>query len=249
MKIIDAYWEKRNFGLKVAELIFDQGEEVDHAVIRQLERSNDYIVAKIPGDSIFLMHELEKKGYRFLEVQQVIYFLVSQLRTLDPLWIKRFDDYECIMITERSILDQICNKISKGLYLSGRISVDPVLDNRISDIRIINWLHDLYNKNETIIYSLMKKNIPVGYFVLEKLGKVHFNILQAGIFKEYQNKGLSYLILYNSLKVAENKKVKGIYASISTNNRKTLNSISRFVNFSVKETYIVARKLTSNGKE
>jgi hypothetical protein len=84
--------------------------------------------------------------------------------------------------------------------------------------------------------------VLVGYFVLEKIKKMHLNIVQAGIFREFQNKGLSYLILYNTLKIAWENGFKSIFSSVSSGNRNTINSISKFVHINLKETYVVLRK-------
>ena len=244
MKIIDAYWEERNLGMKVCELVIDRGENFDENLLSGIEESYDYIIAKIPGDSISLMHQLEEKGFRYLENQQVIYFLSDQIQRVNGEWENRFRDVKCEKVNELVTLEKICNKIRSGLYLKGRISADPLIGKGISDMRIVNWLHDLYLKNGVTIYALEKGKDLIGYFALEKVGERNQNIVQAGIFSDFQNKGYSFLILYNVLMIANLNSYKGIFSTISTGNTRTMNSISRFVNFTVKETYIVARKMT-----
>lgn len=244
MKIIDACWEERNLGMKVCEVVFAPGDELDPNVMTELEKLYDYIIAKIPGDSITLMHNLEEMGFRYLENQQVIYFLANQLQSISSGWIERFNKIECEQVTDKVRLDIICEHIRKGLYLRGRISSDPELEKGISDLRIINWLHDLFLNGGVTIWELRNGIDLVGYFALEQTGPRALNIVQAGIFREFQFKGFSFSILYNVLKIAELGNYSGIFSSISTGNFNTLNSISRFVNFSVKETYIVSRKIS-----
>ncbi len=243
MKITDAYWEERNLGLKVCELIFEPGEIINHDKISEIEKSFDYVIAKIPGDSILQMHTLEETGYRYLENQQVIYFRTDQLKNINGLWKNRFPDIHCARVLDEDILEKICEKIKSGLYLKGRISADPLLQEGVSDIRIVNWLKDLYVRKDATVYVIEKKIDPVGYFVLEKIDNAHLNIVQAGVFNEFQNKGYSFLLLFNIVKTAFENNFTGIFASVSANNIKTMNSISKFVNFSVRETYIVARKM------
>ncbi len=243
MKIIDAFWEKRNLGLRVCELIFGSNDVIDHDIITEIENSYDYLIAKIPGNSTALMHDLEERGFRYLENQQVIYFQTDQFLKISKFWKNRFHEIQCARISEIDSLERICSEIRKGLYLDGRISADPLIEKGISDLRIVNWLRDLHTKSSTSVYSLKKGDLLIGYFVLEDIGNNHLNIVQAGIFKEFQNKGFSFLLLYNILNTALVNGYKGIFASISTGNIKTLNSISRFVKFSVKDTFIVARKM------
>lgn len=224
------------------------GDDFDPNVLAELEKSYDYIIAKIPGDSITLMHNLEEMGFRYLENQQVIYFLANQMQSISDKWIDRFNKIKCEQVTDKVRLDIICEHIRKGLYLKGRISSDPQLHQGISDLRIINWLHDLFLRAGVSIWELRKGNDTIGYFALEQACGSALNIVQAGIFREFQNKGFSFSILLNVLKIAQQGNYQGIFSSISTGNFNTLNSISRFVNFSVKETYVVARKITDHSR-
>lgn len=242
MQIIDAFWEERNLGIKVCEIIFENDEEVDLNAISELEKSYEYIVAKIPGDSVQLVHHLEGHGFRYLENQLVFYILTNELLNIDKDWERRFFNISCEDVSDNSSLVLICDQIKKGLYVKDRISADPDIENSISDIRIVNWLMDLSGKKSVNIYKLTRDGSIIGYFALEKLNNYHLNVVQAGIFSDYQNKGFSFLIPYNILRIASNKNIIGIFASISSNNLSMINSISKFMRLSFKKTYIVMRK-------
>jgi hypothetical protein len=244
MEIIDAWWEKRNLGFRVCEIIFDQNDLIDFTEIADLEQTYEYLVAKIPVESVHLVHELENNGFRYLENQQLIYFTSEQFLNLNKNWERRFQNIVFEEISEKKDLKIICDKIMEGLYKKGRISADPDIEKGISDLRIVNWLKDLYNKDTAAIYGLSNDGTIIGYFALDKLNNFHLNVVQAAIFTEYQNKGYSFLLPYSVLKIAYSKKFKGVFASISTGNMKTLNSISKFVHFSVKQTSVVLRKST-----
>lgn len=246
MKITDAYWEERNLGLKVCELIFEPGDTIDYNKLSELEKSYDYLVAKIPGNKTELVHAMEETGFRYLENQQTIYFETGQLLKIDGSWKNRFREIQCERVSERNILENICEKIRGGLYVNGRISADPLISMGISDIRIANWLTDLFSKSSASVYALRKKDSITGYFVLDDLGDNHLNIVQAGIFREFQNKGYSFLLLLYIMKTAFENNFTGIFASISANNIKTINSISKFVYVSFKGSYVVLRKMTNH---
>jgi hypothetical protein len=242
VKIIDAFWEERNLGKKVCEMIFDQEEVLESNLINDLEKTFDYIVAKVPAESVYMVHVLENLGFRYLENQQTIYFSSNQFLKVDTLWEKRFQNFRCEKVSEIETLKDICDKIKSGLYLNGRISADPSIENGISDLRIVNWLKDLYPKEHISVYTILKEDKSIGYFVLDRINTFHLNIVQAGIFRDFQNQGYSFLLLFNILKISFEDKVKGIFASVSSANIKTINSISKFVHFSVKDTYVVLRK-------
>jgi len=245
VKIINAFWEERNLGLKVCEIVFDNNEIIDLDAISDLEKSYDYLIAKVPGDSVQLVHDLEVHGFRYLENQQVFYILSNELLNIDKDWEQRFHNISCEIVSDKKDLDSICDQIKKGLYVKGRFSADPEIENSISDLRIVNWLNDLSRKENAFIYKLNRDKSIIGYFALEKINITHLNVVQAGIFNDFQNKGFSFLIPYNILKIAFKNKIKGIFASVSSNNMKMINSISKIVHLSVKKTYIVMRKKIS----
>lgn len=248
MKIIDAFWEKRNLGLTVCEIIFDNNEIINLDAISDLEKSYNYLVAKVPGDSVSLVHDLESYGFRYLENQLVLYVLSNELLNIEKDWERRFLDISCEKVSDKKELDNICDQVKKGLYIKGRISADPEIEKGISDLRIVNWLNDLSGKENTFIYRLVRDKSIIGYFALEKINSTHLNVIQAGIFSDYQNKGFSFLIPYNILKIAYKNKIKGIFALVSSNNTKMINSISRIVHLSIKKTYIVMRKKVYRNK-
>lgn len=242
MKVIDAYWEKRNLGLKVCEIVFDKNETADPVKITDLENSFDYLVAKVPAESVSLVHLLENKGFRYLENQQVIYFQTREFSNIDKTWETRFKDFHSKKVSDTKSLNEICDQIMKGLYIRGRISADPDIKEGISDLRIVNWLNDIYSKENISVYYLSKNDTIIGYFVLDRLNNSHINIVQAGIFKNYQDRGYSFLLLFNILRTSFKEGKTGIFATISTNNNKTLNSISKFVHIAVKKSFVVMRK-------
>ena len=232
--------------MKVCELIFDSRDIIDYKKISELENLYRYLVAKIPGDSAAMVHAMEEIGFRYLENQQTIYFETDQFLKIDECLKDRFREINCVKIHEKDSLENICELIKEGLYVKGRITADPLIPEGVSDLRIINWLKDLYMDEDALIYSLEKNSGPVGYFVLKRTNKVHLNIVQAGVFREYQNRGYSFLLLYYILKTAFKNEFTGIFASVSANNIKTMNSISKFVYVSIKESYVVLRKMINN---
>jgi hypothetical protein len=247
VKIVDAFWEERNLGLKVCEIVFEDNEIIDFDAITDLGKSYQYIVAKIPGDSVHLVHNLESHGFIYLENQLVLYILSDELLNIDKNWEQRFRNVSCEKVSDKKDLDNICDQIMKGLYIKGRISSDPEIKNGISDLRIVNWLNDLFVREDVYIYRLIKDENAIGYFALEKINNAHYNVIQAGIFGDYQNRGFSFLIPLNILKIAYKKGIKGIFAPISSNNIKMINSISKFMHLSVKKTFIVMRKKVPGG--
>jgi hypothetical protein len=245
MKIIDAFWEERNLGLKVCEIIFDINEFLDVDKILELEKSYDYIVAKVPGDCVDMVQNLERHQFRYLENQQIVYVSTEELSIINEEWRKRFQNIYCKKVSCKTDLKFICDQIRKGLYIKGRISADPDIEPGISDLRIVNWLNDLAVKENVLICKLVKDESIIGYFALEKIDGIHFNVVQAGIFRDYQNQGFSFLIPYYILRMAKENKIKGVFASISSNNIDMLNSISKFIHLSFRKTYVVMRKKIS----
>jgi hypothetical protein len=114
VKIINAFWEERNLGLKVCELIFNADDSVDLSILREEEKLYDYLVAKIPSGSNRIIHDLENEGFRYLENQQVFQFYSNEYLNLNKSWKLRHGNIVCEKVDDEGALKEICDKFENG---------------------------------------------------------------------------------------------------------------------------------------
>lgn len=243
MKIIDAYWEKRNIGLKTCEIIFEEKDSIDDYMAANIEKNFRYSVAKIPSANLNILHKLEDIGYKFIETQFNICVATTELDKLYKKWIRIIDGTHYQRLQNSKDLEIILSNVSAGMFNTDRISLDEKLGKETSAERYNNWIKDLYKDRDTEIFYLTKQGNRAGFFVLRKDSKNCFTSVIAGVFNEYQGHGLSVAIIYYYLKLALERDAKYVFTSFSSNNMGMLNSFTKTVSFKTIRVFYVLRKL------
>lgn len=226
MKIIDAYWEKRNLGVSCTVLRFDTKDTADKAeeVLASSELS-EYNVARVPSSNTEICRVLQQNGFEFIEAAIT---LTHDLRSIS---VKRGLEKICqscssIPMTENDI--QLMEaEIDKGIFRTDRISVDPYFSKEQSSRRFKLWMRDLIAQGN-IPYKVMVSGSPVGFFIFrEKTPQVYDGIL-AGVYSEFEGTGMGYCVQYRGLVQAKELGAKKYIGHISGNNvpvRKILDSL------------------------
>ena len=73
MKIVEATWERRNFGRDAWEITLGREDLADVektlAALRDSRFAGAYVCVKMPVGNLKMLHALEDDGFRFLETQ------------------------------------------------------------------------------------------------------------------------------------------------------------------------------------
>lgn len=72
MKIIDAYWEKRNLMLDTTEIVIEPVDLIDDIRSTLKSIQSEYVVVKVPVEQIDLTFVLAELGYTFIEAMMHI---------------------------------------------------------------------------------------------------------------------------------------------------------------------------------
>ncbi|GHS91981.1 hypothetical protein AGMMS49957_18780 [Synergistales bacterium] len=147
MKIIDAFWERRNLGMDVTEIVLDKNDiENEPDTLLLLRRHivpRHYLVIKTPLGAISFMAKLQAMGFIFLECQYNIsrtikdyvvpskYKSVSERLSFEPL----SDD--------TAEWEKLCDAIGDDMFTTDRIALDPLFSVAIANKRYKNWLMDM----------------------------------------------------------------------------------------------------------
>lgn len=244
MKIINAIWDEKIIGGRVGEIIFTKGEDYNNYIQSGIEKGGyAYLVARVPSESISLIHDLENNGFRFLENQFVIRVKTEELVSLEEKISKKVLNLTTRQIIEKPQLSHVLSKIEEGLFENDRISLDPYLGMEFSARRYRRWIEEIYNNKQYRILYIFSGNETIGFMCLDCSSQGSFKALIAGVFKKYQNLGYSSGLLYLHLKYASDNGVGSVETSISGNNIKMVNLFSRTINYKVIRNYVVLRKL------
>lgn len=136
MQVINAKWERRNFGMQVYEILLDEADlERFDEVLRWLREQNfkeTYAVVKLPVGDLKALHALEDEGFRFLETQLFFteHFAPKQaageaVKQAASRVTKR------VVQKTKEAWERVIEKISVGMFATDRVSLDPHLGNEI----------------------------------------------------------------------------------------------------------------------
>jgi hypothetical protein len=243
MKIIDAFWEEQNLGLKACEIIFDKKDRILSYIQANPESRYRYIVVKVPSDELHLVHELEDIGFKFIENQFIVTMDPSNINEMDESFLTHFPEMSVKKVTKSYEIEIINSNIAEGMFVNDRISVDPCFSKEQSLKRLQNWISELYNKKNAEIYFLVKKEQNAGFLVLESIDDHKVLITFAGLFNLFKNSGIAFFLVYFTMKLALKQKKSKVEAIFSSNNRNMFNIISRTIRFRVENSYLVLRKI------
>jgi hypothetical protein len=245
MIITNAIWEKHNIGLKTCEITFSATDNIDDYIQSKVEKDFEYIVAKAPAGRLSLIHDLENRGFRYLENQLQIAVNPQEINRIDKKWNRVLNGMNCKKITSEDDFKLLFDNINKGMFDSDRVTLDPLLGRKASASRYSNWLNDLRTEKETEIYFLMKNKKKIGFFIFKNNPKKSIHCVLAGLFDNYKGRGNALAIIYLYLKLASEKGVKTLISAISTNNKGIMNLLTNLISFKVQGIYIVLRKMNN----
>ena len=244
MNIVNAFWEKENLGLSVAEVHFENGELPSLESLCALDEY-DYIVASVPVLNNQLIHQLENNGYRFLE--SIISLELFGLSSYKPPSI--FDIYtdniESIKVTDELKIKKIFDEIDNGIFTTDRIAIDPELGERYSATRFKNWIkNSLLESDRCFLYIVRFDGEEIGFFLIKDLGDNLFTSVIAGLFKPYINSGLGGTVLIAPVLEAKKLNGKKIVTRNSLNNTESL-KIHLELGYKLNKGSYVFRKINS----
>ena len=218
MQIIDAFWEKRNIGIKTTEIILSNADALSDIenVLNSLSCERQYIVVKLPvGRPDFIKFLTDRKFY-FVESLFEVLLCVADFQL--PISLKRFDDMLSYKkMTSDNDFQRLETEIKKGIFTTDRISLDVHFGIDISMVRYINWLKDEVRKGSEI-FEILYKEKEIGFFALKNLSDGKYDNFLAGMYKNELNMGFGFSILSKPMLELSNGQAKVYVTHISSNN-------------------------------
>ena len=216
MKIIDAFWEKRNLGLDCKEIIIEKSDTlIDIQQIKDLLQPNQYIVIKVPIGCFDINNFLSELGFTFVECSLNLFINIKDL-ILSPLQ-KRINDDIHYSEMEKVDLDELFNEVENGLFKTDRIFLDSYFTKEQSSKRYINWIKDELN-GKTTIYKIKYKSENIGFFSLKNIEEGIYYPFLAAIYSKFSNSGLGFTLLSKPTEELTLKNGKKLITFVSSNN-------------------------------
>ena len=238
MKVVDAFWEKRNLGVDTTEILIENGDKKEDVefVLKKLE--TDYQVIKIPAGMIDMMWMVEKNGFHFIETTIHVTHDLKNV-VFSPL-MERIDKSITYRSMEKADQENLFKEIKRGMFQTDRIYLDPYFSDAQAANRYIGWISDEQNRGSEL-FQYVYKNQTVGFFILKQIESDSYYPFLAGIYPDYQNKVFGAVYIYKPLLEAKRRNGKMVSTYISTNN---YNAVRMHIEcgFQMKEiTYVYIR--------
>jgi hypothetical protein len=242
MKIIDAFWDRKNTGLNTCEILFGERDIFQMYLDANVESKYDFSVVKIPVGNLRLVHQMEDNGYRYLENQMLISFEVDQLEEINQKWQRLLPGFTYNLLKELEGINSIIGEVNNKMFENDRFSLDPYWRTNVSSLRYTNWIRDMFEKKGTNFYLMKKNNEPVGFFTIKHISEHICNCPIAGIYSKFKSHGYFFALAWFWLEESKKLGYKKLLTSISTNNKAIHSFLSKVFFFRVNEILIVLRK-------
>ncbi|WP_256759555.1 GNAT family N-acetyltransferase [Cohnella sp. WQ 127256] len=240
----DAYWEKRNFDKKVLEIEIDANDSADCLVALEDDYTTyDYIVAKVPKLRIDLVHGLEEAGFRFMEMQMEMTVNLTNLTEQSRFTKANSERIQFQTIDSMERLEDMLSNIDENLFVTDRVSLDPVLGSSLAHKRYMNWIRDGFLSGNAIIVEATLKSNKIGFYFFLKGKDKTIHAILASLYKNYRRMAIGVRYMKEVLTWTAEAGFTKMNLLVSSNNFEALRAYS-FVGFEMKEIYYILRRVT-----
>ena len=212
MKIVDAHWEERNFGVTTQELVIEESDAAEDIARGIGGLTAGYQVVKLPSSGIKDAHIVESKGFSFIEA-------IIHVDADKESWGREFPKYKILSESEK---DEMLEHIATGAFVGNdRFSLDPFFPKDKVIDRSKNVVFDEIGRGAAIIGLLDDAGV-VGFTIVRKTGEREYVNIFDGIYPPYRGRKLSGLLLGCVLAYIEDEGGGRLYSGVSSNNTASL---------------------------
>ena len=218
MKIIDAYWEKRNLGVDVIEVVCNEKDDATSLRHELLKINVPYSVVKIPAGCPALLIEAQNCGYQIIETGIELWGDIQKIKTPDIY--SRFIPHITMERANGKTLDYILNKIKYGdIFETDRIAVDSYFSKEIAGQRYFNWAKDVLTAGG-FMAVLYYKDVPVAFNLsqISKYNNSAYDGIVGGLLPAGKGKGLGFLVVHAENEICKLHNGKYCVGRVSSNN-------------------------------
>ncbi|MCR5168384.1 MAG: hypothetical protein K6C13_14415 [Oscillospiraceae bacterium] len=222
MKIVDAFWEKRNLGISCTEITVDVSDTISDLDSVLVDTVSDYTVLKIPSQNHTLQFELPCRGFVYVEDLITVSGDLS-IPELNRIQQQIMRDISIDEMDEESFA-VLLDEVRDGLFDSDRISIDPHFTAEQGSKRFCSWLGDERARG-TRFYQYRYKGDRVGFVLLHDEGGGEFSSVLGGLYRAYRRSAIGNTLNYLNFQTAKQLGAKRIVTNVSSNNSVQVRSL------------------------
>ncbi|MGP4079633.1 GNAT family N-acetyltransferase [Pseudalkalibacillus sp. R45] len=218
-------WDKRNFGIDTFELTSSSEE-----ALVQAEEVNGHFTLKV--DPLENKEPIVRHGFYCTDT------MIEPVCSKEKL---KSYDHDNIEISKVGDLEVIL-KIAEEVFTHGRFHRDFHIPSKMADLRYVNWVKDLYEKDQ--VFFLFYEGEMAAFYAYEEE-----KILLIGVKKEFRQRGLTKYMIHKACKAQFDL---GGYTHLKTSiSAANLPSLNLFLSlgFKLTRTFDVYHKLNGTAPE
>jgi hypothetical protein len=238
MKIIDAFWEKRNLGITTQEVIVDYNDNIEEVFSEVRNLNAEYIVLKLPVERVDMYFKAAESGFVFVEAMNDI---VHNLKLPQLNEYKRsiVENTEFVPMNKADI-DVMIKNIGNGMFKTDRIALDPYFSVEKASKRYIGWINDEIER-KCELYKFVYNNENVGFTGFKNIDGDEYHEFIAGIYSDFIGKGYAVNMTYKLVAEIIKRNGKKSTTTISSNNVKSLQSRLKYGFLIDKTNYVFVK--------
>jgi hypothetical protein len=216
MKVVNAVWEKRNLGVDCNEITVEAKDMLPEIERDIVGYETEYTVVKVLAGRANVLLFLQQSGFVFIETLTICY------HRGDAFGLNRVQQriIEQVRYAEMQNIDVnfMFKQISKGLFTTDRVSLDPHFSVEQANQRYIYWLQDELH-NGAKAYKLSFKGKDIGFFTLKRKTDIEYTAFLSAVYPDYFMSGLGLCPHYFEVTEGIALGAKHVMTSYSSNNR------------------------------
>jgi hypothetical protein len=220
LKIVDAFWEKRNLGASTTEFTVEDNDTVHSINDVLVNCCSEYQVLRLPYHQTYFLFPIQDLGFRFVED---MFALKNDLKpiVINPIVERLYKEISYNSMKKEDI-EQLLKEVDRGMFNSDRVFIDPFFDNTLARRRYYNWLKDELERG-SLFFKYMYKGKTVGFNALKDKGQGVYDAYLGGLYSEYQKSGLGSAIFVSD--IVKDLGGKCVVTNVSSNNMKQVKNL------------------------
>ena len=241
IKIVDAFWEKRNLGVSVTEVILPKNTAINE-LQRIQELESDLVYVKVHYENREVIEKLTDENFKYIENQFSIQKKLKKF-SIDQIYERTISFLDCVFIDTLEGAEVLLDELDKNIFVTDRIALDPYFGVELANIRYKNWIRDMISSGdyECVVLKTKQDSIPVGFYI-NRYKKNTANCVLGAVFEDFKNRAVGHSFIYFSLKNAIERNCKILRTQISSNNMSVFNIYSSVFGFEITDNFVVLKK-------
>ena len=221
MKVVDAYWEKRNLGVSTTKFIIEDHDTIDEIKENLSNCNSHFQVLRLPYNLTQFLFLVQDLGFRFVED---VFSLKNDLQPIfmSPI-VERLHKEITFDFMNDVDIKQLMHELELGMF-KDYIYIDPFFDTKLACKRYCNWAKDELERG-SLFFKYVYKGKTIGFNSLKDRGNGAYDAVLGGLYSDYQKSGLGSAVFVAD--IVKHLGGKFVTAEATSNNTRQIRNLTQ----------------------